>query len=758
MNIDSYLEDLTKAPFYRGQITHTEKIAALPPIYGELEKPLHPDLISGLKTMGLEKLYSHQAEAVNAAIDGEHVTVVTSTASGKTLCYNLPVLDAILNDSNSRALYLFPTKALAQDQLGKLNEFGLFPTVRFAAYDGDTPQKERQILRKSAHIILTNPDMLHIGIIPSHSHWSSFFAHLKYVVVDELHSYRGVFGAHVAQVIRRLRRICAYYGISPRFICCSATIANPDTLTSKLIGIEDPFIIDRNGAPSGRRSFLFWNPPFIDQAQEERRSAHVEAASLFTDLVRHGIRNITFARARKSAELILRYAREDFEKSDPHLLTKIRSYRSGYEKEERRDIEQGLFTGKLVGVTATNALELGVDVGGLDATVLTGYPGSISSAWQQAGRAGRSGHSSLSIMLAFNNPLDQFLMRHPEYFFDKPHEHVVIDTDNPRILSQHLLCAADERPLVPADLARFGKTSKHVLEKMTMEGKLILRGGKWYNGGASHPAGDVNIRSASNVTYRIVDVEQHDKTIGTIEKVSAFKTVHPGAIYLHQGETYLIENLYTEKYIASARLVDANYYTEVRENSFTSVNETRSTILIGTAVACFGSVTVRNQVLGYRQKKLFGDEVISIENLDLPEESFETEALWFSIPPELTAQFDETLDLHGSIHAIEHAAIGMMPLLSTCDRWDIGGMSNVNHPDTGLPTIVIYDSYPGGIGIAEATYGKLAELLESTRAVIAECPCTAGCPSCIHSPKCGSGNVPLDKAGALRLLELILTK
>ncbi len=758
MNTEAYLEDLKNAPFYRGQITHVENIPARPAVYGVLEKPLHPDLSTGLKGMGLKNLYVHQAEAVNAARDDEHVTVVTATASGKTLCYNIPVLEAILNDRNARALYLFPTKALAQDQLGKLNDFGLFPTVRFAAYDGDTPQTERKILRKSAHIILTNPDMLHVGILPSHSYWSSFFSNLKYVVVDELHSYRGVFGAHVAFVMRRLRRICAYYGVSPRFLCCSATIANPDELTENLIGIKNPIVINQNGAPSGPRSFVFWNPPFIDNAQEERRSPHIESTSLFTDLVRHGIRNITFAKARKSAELILRYAREDFEHTDPHLLNKIRSYRSGYEKEERRAIENGLFNGSLIGVTATNALELGVDVGGLDATVLTGFPGTISSAWQQAGRAGRSENPSLSIMVAFNNPLDQFLMRHPEYFFGKPHECAVIDVDNPKILSQHLLCAASERVLIPADLIRFGKNSRQELDKLVLAGKLLLRGGKWYYLGDGHPAGDVNIRTASDGTYSIVDRERDNRVIGTIDIASASKTVHPGAIYLHQGETYLIENLNSSSLTAIARLADVNYYTEPREISFTSIAAVRSTASISQVSISFGNVVVTNQVVGYRQKRLYSDEVVSVEDLDLPEATFETEGFWITLPPEITVRIEGLNDLHGSIHAIEHAAIGMMPLLSICDRWDIGGVSNINHPDTALPTIFIYDAYPGGIGIAESTFPNVKELLNSAYEVIKECQCSAGCPSCIHSPKCGTSNVPLDKAGAIILLETILEK
>jgi DEAD/DEAH box helicase domain-containing protein len=757
MDFEGYLHDLRRAEFYKGQIAHVEHIPARSARYGALERPLAPMLERQLETLGLSRLYGHQAEAVNAAREGEHVTVVTATASGKTLCYNLPVLDAVLNDGRARALYLFPTKALAQDQLGKLNDFGLFPTVRFATYDGDTPAAERRFIKKGAHIVLTNPDMLHVGILPYHTSWGAFLRHLKYVVVDEMHSYRGVFGAHVAHILRRLRRACAFYGADPQFLCCSATIANPEELTQRLAGVERPIIVNGNGAPTGPRTFVFWNPPFIDAGQEKRRSANMEATSLFTDLVTQGVRNITFTKARKSAELILRYAKNTLERRAPELAERVMSYRAGYTADERRNIEQGLFSGRLIGVTATNALELGVDVGGLDATVMTGYPGTIASAWQQAGRAGRAGDEALAVLVAHDNPLDQFLMRHPEYFFGRPHERAVIDPDNRRILAQHLLCAAYESPLTPADLLRFGPNARDCVESLKETGKIAWRTGAWRFAGADYPAASVNIRSASAATYRILDSAHEDRLVGTVESGVAFKTVHPGAIYLHQGETYLVEALDIEGHTASVRPTDANFYTEARESSQILILDTKLSRPLANTTAHFGDVVVTDQVMHYQRKRLYSDDVLEVLDLDLPEQTFETEAFWFTVPNSIrNTLLDAGADLGGSIHAIEHAAIGMMPLLSTCDRYDVGGVSHPVHPDTALPTVFVYDGYPGGVGIAEATYENLTELLKATHAIIAECPCAEGCPSCVQSPKCGNNNEPLDKQGARYLLELLL--
>lgn len=757
MDFEGYINDLEQAPFYKGQIVHVQNIPPREAIYGALDAPLHPALQDSLDKLEIRDLYSHQASAVNEARSGKHVTVVTATASGKTLCYNLPVLDALLNESGGRAFYLFPTKALAQDQRGKLDDFGLFPLIRHAVYDGDTPPADRKYVKRGAHIVLTNPDMLHVGILPYHTTWSAFLANLKYVVVDELHSYRGVFGGHVANIFRRLRRLCAVYGANPQFLCCSATIANPAELSERLTGVSDPVVVDNNGAPTGRRYFVFWNPPLIDVERTQRRSAHTEATSLFTHLVARGVRNIVFAKARKSAELILRYARTEFQANAPHLLPRITAYRSGYTKEERRDIEQGLFEGRLIGVTATNALELGVDVGGLDATVLTGYPGSIASAWQQAGRAGRRGAQALSALIGMDNPLDQFLMRHPEYFFGKAHEKGAVDPDNRRILEQHLLCAAYERPLSKGDMIRFGKNAENATRNLLEQGKILYRQERYHFRGGDYPARAVNIRSAGDSVYRILNREQGDKFLGTVEETIAFKTLHEGAIYLHLGETYEVEELDIAGKTAYVIPTDGQYYTEPRENAHIIVLNTLKSVEMGATTAHFGEAVVTNQVVGYRKKRLFSDAVLEIADLDLPEQTFETEAFWFTIPDDLTLNYLlNGGDLGGGIHAIEHAIIGMAPLLATCDRWDLGGVSHPNHPDTGLPTIFVHDAYAGGAGVSEAIYPALKELLVATQKMIADCPCAEGCPSCVQSPKCGNNNQPLDKYGANALLKLLL--
>jgi DEAD/DEAH box helicase domain-containing protein len=756
MNFTDYVTRLKASPDYRGQIAHVEEIPARPARFAETQDPLHPLLHLRLRQLGIERLYTHQAAAVDAARRGEHVLTVTATASGKTLCYNIPTVEAVLNDPRARAFYLFPTKALAQDQLGKLNDFGLFPTVRFATYDGDTPQEERRFIKRGAHIVLTNPDMLHTGILPHHTSWAAFLSHLRFVVLDEIHTYRGVFGAHVAQVIRRLRRLCALYGASPQFIACSATIANPAELMHAITDLAAT-LIDDNGAPSGKRSFVFWNPPLIAESGE-RRSAHVEATSLFTDLVRNDVRNITFTKARKSAELILKYAREAFEEIGSPLGGRVMSYRAGYTPEERRAIERGLFEGDLIGVTATNALELGVDVGGLDATVLTGYPGTIASAWQQAGRSGRTQDEALSILVALDNPLDQFLMRHPEYFFGRPCERAIVDPNNRRILGAHLACAAYEHPVSAQDMALFGPRAEGVLAQLEEEGLLAQRSGRWYFAARDYyPAADVNIRSASADNYQIRDLSRGNRLFGTVEAERVYETVHPGAIYMHQGETYLVEDLNENERIAYVVPAEVNYYTEPREWTQITVLEGRDSVPLGATTARFGEVVVTTQVLGYRRKQLYSDSILALIDLDLPERVFETEAFWFTVPEALVAEIaKEGLDLAGAIHAVEHAAIGMMPLFFMCDRWDIGGVSTPNHPDTGQATIFIYDGHPGGVGIAEGTYPRLAELLTATAEMIASCPCPDGCPSCVQSPKCGSNNQPLDKRGALFLLERLL--
>jgi len=758
VRVRDFVKHLKQQGFYKGQIAHTQHIPPRRARYGRLDRPLPPLLQDSLKRAGAEKLYTHQAQAINAARAGQNVVVATSTASGKTLCYNVPVLEAIINDWRSRALYLFPTKALAQDQLRSLQELTRpsLREVKFGTYDGDTPQSTRSRRRKEAAIILTNPDMLHLGILPNHTLWAHFFANLKYVVIDEAHVYRGVFGSQVACVLRRLRRICDFYGSNPQFICCSATIANPGEHVERLVGVST-LVVDEDGSPSGAKDFVLWNPPFLDRAKTSRRSANSEATDLFVEMARQRMRNITFTKARKVAELILLYARGILKEGEPDLVPLIRSYRAGYLPEERRQIERELFSGKLLGVTATSALELGVDVGSLDATVLVGYPGTIASTWQQAGRAGRGVRESLSVLIGLDGPLDQYFMRHPEAIFGQGHEHALIAPDNVYILEKHLPCAAHELPLTSDNELLFGPGFVEAMISLERKGILDYRGERWYNVGWGYPAQEVNLRSISGSRFALLDESQSYQTLEEIEASSALYCVHPGAIYLHQGESYLVTDLDLQAQVAYLRPVDVDYYTQPRELNDVSIVRSFQHKQFPTTAAFFGQVRVTQQVIGYARKQQFSEAVLSVEYLDLPPQSYETKALWFEVPPELARHLsDRGLHFHGGLHALEHAAIGILPLFAMCDRLDIGGLSTPNHPDTGRSQIFIYDAFPGGVGIAEKGFEILEELWRATLSAIEECPCEAGCPSCIQSPKCGNNNEPLDKEAAVVILRGLL--
>ncbi len=759
MDTAGFIHHLTAQPGYSDQISHIESIAARKASYGELERPLIKSLEDCLEANGLWPLYSHQAEAVNCARRGCNVMVATSSASGKSMCYNISVAEALLTEKSSRALYLFPTKALAQDQLRSLrSQFcpELFPPEHFDTFDGDTPHAERYEIKQSARILITNPDMLHIGILPNHQSWSRLLRRLRYVVVDEAHLYRGVFGSHVACVLRRLRRLCEIYGSKPQFIFCSATIANPEEHAGKLAGL--PFqVVDNDGAPHGGRDFVFWNPPLLDDKKESRRSANSEATYLFTELVQKEIRTLTFTRTRRLTELIYNYSRQKLSQIDRRLAAKIKPYRAGYLAEDRRKTEKELFTGKLIGVVATTALEVGIDIGDLEATVLTGYPGSISGTWQQAGRSGRGKQKALSFLIGMDNPLDQYFMRHPEDFFRKSYENALINPGNPYILQSHLACAAWELPLGDHDRVFFGDDYKQECLEMEKLGLLRLRNGKWYFApGLSYPAQSVNIRSTSGRNYAIINTEDN-KPIETIESAMAFYQVHPGAIYLHQGDTYLVTGLDLESRTALVEPAEVNYYTRTTELSdLRIVKETRRQQW-GPVTVCLGEVEVNSSVIGYRKKAQLTEEILGEEALDLPPQIFNTVSLWFDLPPLAVQRISKSgLDFAGGIHAVEHAAISILPLFALCDRNDIGGVSTPFHPDTGKAQIFIYDAHPGGIGIAEKGYEIVTELWKTTYRAIAECPCQEGCPGCIQSPKCGNNNQPLDKKAAVILMEELL--
>ena len=759
MRIADFLSQLCASPEYLGQIAHVEHIPARAAEYGALSRPLPPALAEALARRGLERFYRHQAQAIDMVRDGRHVVVATGTASGKTLCYNVPVLEAALADPLSRALYLFPTKALAQDQLralGELTSARALKAVRYGAYDGDTPTGERSRLRRTASILLSNPDMLSAGILPHHSAWAFFFRRLRYVVLDEAHTYRGVFGSHLACVLRRLRRVCALYGSDPRFILCSATIANPREHAGRLTG-QEAGVVDRDGAPHGPREFLLWNPPFLDAAAGRRRSVNTEAAWISTAMVEQGIRHITFVRARKVAELISLYVQNALRREHRELADRVSAYRGGYLARERRDIERRLFSGELLSVVATTALELGIDVGQLDASLLVGYPGTIASTWQQAGRAGRGQGESLSILIGQDDPLDQYYMRHPADLFGRAHEHALIDPGNLYLLQAHLACAAFESPLNRGDSDLFGPGFDAAREVLEQEGTLEPRGGRWFYRPDDYPASRVNLRGSSSDKYLLVEETGDGRVLEEIDAATAFIRIYPGGVYLHRAESYLITRLDIDGRVAYARRTDEDYYTQPLEQNELHIIRSLLGRPLGATDLFFGRVRVTQRVTGYLRKEQFTGALLSVEPLDLPSSAFETQAIWFEVPEAIRQRVaEENLDFGGGLHAVEHACIGILPLFAMCDRDDIGGQSTLAHADTGQVQIFIHDGYPGGVGIVRKGYDLVEELWARTLEVIRSCPCEAGCPSCIQSPKCGSNNEPLDKRAAVVILEELL--
>lgn len=763
-SVDSlFVDHLRRSAEINGQTVHVEELPSKDAAHSVLTHELEPALDQALADRGLLPLYTHQALAVDAVLDGRDVAVVTPAASGKSLCYHIPVAQALLTDPGTRALYLFPTKALAQDQLRGLQ--GLLPESaarKVAVFDGDTPQRERSGIRRSAQVVLTNPDMLHFGILPNQRAWSRFLGSLRYVVVDEAHVYRGVFGSHMANVLRRLQRVCRRLGAEPRFITCSATIANPGEHAAALTG-RPARVVAEDGAPYGPKHFVFWDPPLVDAERGRRASAGSETARLMEQLLKRQVRTLAFVRTRRQAELVYVNVRDRLRLEAAGLDKRVRPYRATYLTEDRREVEKGLLDGSLLGVVATNALELGIDIGDLDATLLTGYPGSVASTWQQAGRSGRSGDASLSVLVAQDNPLDQYLMRHPDFFFGRPHEHARIRPDNPYVLGPHLLCAAYEAPLGPEDVAWFGGSLPALAAGMEQEGLLHKREGRWYvTPDVTYPAQEVNIRSLAHTQYLAVE-SGSGRVLEHVDELAAFSQLHPGAVYLHQGDAYVVERLDLETGVAHLARSDVPYFTESRDITDIRVVETRASKELGGARVNVGEVEVSRQVIGFRKRGFYSDDgpdaELGEELLDLPKRDFRTVAVWFDLPASsMRWVVDERADLAGGLHALEHASIGVLPLFALCDRNDIGGVSAPLHPDTGEPQVFIYDGHPGGVGIAEHGYDVIEDLLRATREAVAECPCMDGCPSCIQSPKCGNNNHPLDKQVAIRLLGDLLSK
>lgn len=714
---------------------------------------LAPEISARLRRRGITALWRHQAQAVEALRRRRNVAVATGTASGKSLVYQIAAFERFLADPRATALYLFPTKALAQDQLRQMRSFAL-TQVRAAVYDGDTPSSERPWVRRNANLVITNPDMLHFGILPAHDKWATFLRGLSVVAVDEMHTLRGVFGSHVAGVLRRLRRLAARYGADPVFVAASATIANPGALAERLTGLAFDEIAD-DGSPRGEKVFALWNPPVADSHSGARRAANAEAAEMLSALVEESVATIAFARSRKGAELVASGARDRLADRRGDLAGRIAAYRAGYLAEERRKIEHDLAGGRLLGVAATTALELGIDVGGLDACLLAGYPGTVAATWQRAGRAGRTQGRSLAVLIAQDDPLDQYLVSHPEAIFGRPVEAAVVDPANPSILDGHLGCAAYEMALSDDDERFFGPAVTAGISRLSGNGLLRSRGGRHRWAGTRSPAQDVDIRAAGR-TVAIVE-EDTGALLGTSDQSRAPFTLHVGAIYLHQGEQFEVRALDLDRSIALVRPVETDCYTQARDVTDIRILARERAGRAGRVESGFGVVEVTNQVVAYARKRVFTGEVLEVVPLDLPEQRLETRAFWYVAPDEVLAEAGvQPPAVPGAAHAAEHASIGLMPLLAMCDRWDVGGVSTAFHEDTGACTVFVYDGYPGGVGICERGFEALPTLLAATLEVIRACPCESGCPSCVQSPKCGNGNEPLDKDGAGGLLRTIL--
>jgi len=744
MSTEIILNELKKYNKVSSRFTAWRHIPAKPGIYEEFPEWIEGKLISVLKEKGISKLYSHQVSALESIKNHKNVVVVTPTASGKTLCYNLPVLDSILKDENSRALYMFPTKALSQDQLTELYQLvsALDEGIKTYTYDGDTPSSARQAIRKKGHIVITNPDMLHLGILPHHTKWMDFFVNLKYVVIDEIHIYRGVFGSHLANVVRRLKRICRFYGSNPQFICCSATIANPQELSQKIVG-EDFVLVDNNGAPQGEKHFLFYNPPVINKELGIRKSLIKEVARFVAYFLNYDIQTIIFARSRLTTEVLTSYLK-DFLVKTGRSKDIVRGYRGGYLPNLRREIEKGLKDGEIKGVVSTNALELGIDIGQLDACFMAGYPGTISSTWQQAGRAGRRSNSSIAILVASSNPLDQFVINHPDYFFGESPESAVIDPDNLSILVSHIRCASFELPFEEGE--DFGtKKLRDVLEYLEKEGVLHCVEKKWYWMSEVYPTEEISLRSASVDNFVIIDTtEQQEQVIGEVDKASVPNLVYEGAIYLHEGEQYAIHRLDYQNQKAYAERVKVNYYTDAQDETNIKVLDVFEKGEELNMEHAYGEVAITTVSTGYKKIKFYTHENIGFGEISLPPEEMHTTAYWLVLTNdigellELQESENTSFNLSSGLLALSNVLINVVPLYVMCDPQDIRAVSEVRSPFTGGPTIYIYDNYPGGVGFSEKMFELRRPLLQAAQELILGCGCEKGCPSCVG---------PIDEVG-----------
>jgi len=748
MNLEQFLESLERDPALRANITAWEKLPALPARYGPFPPALDPRIVAALREKGIAQLYSHQSEAVAAALAGENTVVVTPTASGKTLCYNLPVLNAILQNPASRALYLFPTKALAQDQVVEAKSLAdrLGAEIKSYVYDGDTAPAIRQVCRQAGHIVITNPDMLHTGILPHHTKWVRLFENLQYVVIDELHQYRGVFGSHLANLLRRLRRICEFYGSHPVFLCSSATIANPKELAERLIGAPVT-LIDQNGAPRGEKHFLFYNPPLVGK-DGIRESALKASARIAGRLLKNGIQTIVFARSRNNVEVLTTYLRSQV---GPQKAKQVMGYRGGYRPNERRAIEQGLREGRILGVVSTNALELGIDIGQLEACVMCGYPGTIASAWQQAGRAGRRGSTSLAVLVSSAAPLDQYINNHPEYFFHRPPEMGLINPDNLLILVSHLKCAAFELPFVDGE--QFGVSTTHeILGYLEEEGILRHTGGKWHWSAENFPAESISLRSVDAENVVIIDQSQPGQTqvLGEIDQLGAMTMVHTNAVYLHQGVQYHVDRLDWGEKKAYVHQVDVDYYTDAHlAVTLKPLEVEKQKQELGMQVG-YGDVMTAAKATIFKKIRLFTHENMGWGPIDLPEYEMHTTAYWLSLPETLTEGMSQD-ELQSALVGLGHLLKGLAPMYLMCDPADLHQVVQIRSPFAELPTVYLYDAYPAGIGLAEKCFDLHPMLLTAALDRVQSCPCEDGCPSCV-GPAAEAAAAGSAKAAVLKIL------
>ena len=746
MDADLFLAQVQEQPFYAGQVTHMEALPERPAAHGEVSGGLHPATRQALAGVGIDRLYSHQARAVDLVRQGCSVVIVTGTASGKTLCYTIPVMEALLEEPRSTMLFVYPTKALAQDQLRSLNayrEAGEEAGLSFlgGTYDGDTPQNLRRKIRDGGNIVLTNPDMLHQGILPQHARWNRFFTHLKYVVIDEVHAYRGIFGSHLANVTRRLRRICRHYGAAPQFICSSATIANPREHAGRICG-TDMELVDEDGSPRGPKRFVLWNPPLIGggaaagsgedwRVGGDRRSSLTEAVRLMSLLMKEGVQTIAFVRTRLAAELIYKDVRETLRPISRKLARAVHAYRGGYLPEERREVERKLAEREILGVASTNALELGIDIGSLDACILVGYPGTVASLWQQAGRAGRGLDESIVFLVAQNAPMDQYLMAHTDYLFAQNPEHAVVDPDNPHISVGHLKCAANELPLSESEAEQFGPYATAVMELLEEDDSVRRIDDHWYWGSSEYPAASVNLRNIAGPVYTIQE-DRESRIVGTMDEISALSQLHDHAVYLHGADTYFVEKLDLEEKVAFVQRRDLDYYTRAVTTSQIQIEEKEEERPWRGGLLGFGDVTVTTTIPMFKKIRFHSRDSLGFEELELPPQILETVSLWLAPPDEVVGALRERQLLVGeALVGIANVLMEVAPLYVMCDAQDIGTV--VDARNLGRDALFLHDRFPGGMGYARRCLDRFEQLLVTAAEVIRNCACEDGCPSCVGS-------------------------